>query len=422
MHKVLKRALLGLAAVAGVVTAAAGSAAVWVEVDGIPKYEPKIPARAQTKAEVTKEHVERGAKLATLLCAGCHESEATGRFTGKLLADVPSAFGTIYSKNITQHGEKGIGGWTDAELRYFLRTGIRPDGQYVPLYMIKLPHASDEDLDSIIAFLRSDDPRVAPTDVNPPGVTKPSFLTKALSHTIGKPLPYPSAPIVAPAKTDRVAYGRYLTNVLDCYSCHSADFTKVDPMNPDKSVGYMGGGNELLDVDGKPIYSANLTADDETGIGKWSEGDFVRAVKKGFRPDGRVVHYPMAPMPNLDDDEVAAIYAYLRTVPKIHNAVKRPEGGGGAVANGDHPGKQLYRNYGCNSCHGESGVGPVGDLSHANEHYATDDELRAWLDDAPNKKPGTKMPAWKGVIKEQDYAPLMAYVRALAVGSKQASR
>lgn len=71
--------------------------------------------------------------------------------------------------------------------------------------------------------------------------------------------------------------------------------------------------------------------------------------------------------------------------------------------------------YGCGACHGTNGAGAGGaDLRTANEHYPTDAELRAWIEDAPSKMPGTRMPAWKGVIKDEDHAPLMAYVRVLA--------
>ena len=62
-------------------------------------------------------------------------------------------------------------------------------------------------------------------------------------------------------------------------------------------------------------------------------------------------------------------------------------------------------------CHGADGVGLVGDLRGANEHFTSDDALRAWIEDAPRQKPGTKMPAWKGIIRDEDYAPLMSYVR-----------
>ena len=60
-------------------------------------------------------------------------------------------FGVIYSKNITKDPEHGIGKWTDGELLYLLRTGIKPDGRFLPV-MAKLQKMSDEDIQSIVAF------------------------------------------------------------------------------------------------------------------------------------------------------------------------------------------------------------------------------------------------------------------------------
>lgn len=403
---VLKRGSILL----GVVVAAVAALALYVDVDGIPRY--AKPAADTRVAVATPESVAHGKKLVGLLCAACHENADTHRMSGKHMPDLPAEFGVIYSKNITRHPTKGIGSWTDGEIRTFLRTGLRADGQYVPPYMVKLPHTSDEEIDAIISFLRSDDPLVAPTDVEPPGVTKPTFLVKALAHVAFKPLPLPKQPVVAPPKSDPVAYGRYLTVSLDCYSCHSESFTKMNVLEPEKSAGFMGGGNPMKAEGGKEIFTANLTSDPETGIGSWTEADFVRALRKGFRPDGRVLSYPMEPRPELDDEEAAAIYAYLRTVPKIKNAVRRPAAPTvGAEASA---GKALYQQYGCGTCHGETGKGTVADLRHANETYPTDTELRRWIDEAPTMKPNTRMPGWKGVIKEADYAPLMAYVRVLS--------
>lgn len=407
------------AAVLATAAASVAALALYVEIDGIPRYAP--PAIPDLHVQATPARIARGRELALLTCAGCHENPETHRLTGKQMKDLPPEFGSVFSKNITQDKQKGIGAWSDGQIAVFLRTGVKPDGQYVPIWMIKTPHLSDEDLDSILAFLRSSDPLVAPAHVDPPGVTRPSFLAKALSHVAFKPLPYPAAPIVAPPRTDKVAYGRYMTFALDCYSCHSPDFTKVDTLHPEKTPGYMSGGNDMLDLDGRHVMSANLTPDDDTGIGRWSEAQFVRAVREGFRPDGRMLHYPMETRPALGEDEAAAIYAYLRTIPKATHAVPRFVD---PVPRDAPAGQRLYASYGCVSCHGETGVGLGGaaDLRGANEHYPTDEGLRGWIDDAPKLKPGTRMPGWRGVIREADYPPLMAYVRSLARAPEHADR
>src|SRR5262249_22243601 len=131
MKKVLKRVGIGVLVLA--VLAFVGF--VVIEIRGIPRYPVE---RVELKVEVTPEKVARGKRWLTLLCAECHADATTQRLTGKLLTDAPPEFGTVYSKNITKHPEKGIGKWTDGELAYLMRTGLRKDGQYVPPPMPKL--------------------------------------------------------------------------------------------------------------------------------------------------------------------------------------------------------------------------------------------------------------------------------------------
>jgi cytochrome c2 len=276
--------------------------------------------------------------------------------------------------------------------------------------MPKLPLTSDDDIESIVAFLRSDDPLVAPAAQDPPGFTRPSFLTKVLTHTVFKPLPYPKTRVAMPSPSDRVAYGRYLSDSFGCFGCHSADFKTMNDLEPEKTKGFYGGGNPLLDQRGETIHTANLTPDETTGIGRWSEADFDRALRFGVRPDRTVLLYPMVPMPEFTRDETAALYAYLRTVPKIANAVPRPVRA--PVAADASEGKKLYYRYGCPACHGDQGVG-IGDLRKAVAHYPTDEQLVAWIRNPSSFKPGTKMPTWDGVIAEADYPALIAYVKEL---------
>jgi len=131
---------------------------------------------------------------------------------------------------------------------------------------------------------------------------------------------------------------------------------------------------------------------------------------EGIRPDNTVLRYPMPPMPELTDEDTQALYAYLRTVPRIHNLVARAARP--AVAAGADQGKSLYYHYGCNSCHGDNGQG-IGDLRRATEDFPTDARLEAFIRHAPAFRPGTKMPAWNGIIADSEYAPLIAYVRTL---------
>ncbi|MCW3106536.1 MAG: hypothetical protein JWQ09_1042 [Segetibacter sp.] len=317
MKKVLKAILL---VIAGLIVLVVIAAAV-VSFRGIPKYEAK---KVDVKIDYTLARVENGAKLASMLCRNCHYSNQTHRFTGRPLSEV-NQFGKIYSKNITNHPDAGIGKWTDGELISFLRTGTKPNGQYVPPYMPKLAHISDEDMYSIIAFLRSDNEWVKPDATKQPDCD-PSFLTKFLTN-IGafKPFDYPVKPIPQPDTTNPVKHGEYIALYqLECYACHSKDFAKNDYLTPSKSEGFFGGGNKMYDMEGKPLSTLNITMDEHTGIGKWTEEEFVKAVKYGMLPGNQPsLRYPMIPYSNLTDKEARAIYAYLKTVPSQNNQVER---------------------------------------------------------------------------------------------------
>jgi mono/diheme cytochrome c family protein len=405
MKKLLKWLGLGLAAVVVVIAVLAG----YVAATPIPSYPFQ---KVDFPVEVTPERVARGKRSIDMLCAGCHMDSATGGLTGKRMPDLPTQFGEAWSRNITAHPVKGIGSWTNGEIVYLLRTGVSRDGRYTPPWMVKLPNASDEDLRDIIAFLRSEDPMVKAQDVDN-HESRPSFLTKALCRVAFKPFPYSTREKTAPSPSDAVAFGRYLVNDrLLCFSCHSADFKTNDEQNPEKSAGYLGGGNAMPDIGGKLVYTSNLTPDGETGIGRWSSEDFRRAVREGIRPDNRPLRYPMVPYRPLSDEEADAIFAYLRTVPAIKNAVKPPET---YVVSGD-PGKKIYYAYGCNGCHGDNGLGQY-DLRKGPAKYRTDEELIAWIKHPERGRPGIAMPTWDGVIQEDEYPPLVAYVRSLAAAS-----
>lgn len=311
----MKRALKIIGIVLGVVVLLAGSAAAFIQVRGIPSYEVQAP---DLTIEADSAMLARGENLVAMVCADCHRGKG-GKFAGRLLDDIPPEFGTVYSANITQDEQYGIGRYTDGELAYLLRTGIKRDGQFAPPYMPKYPHMSDEDLHSIIAYLRSDAaPVEAVADPAPP--SQPSFLVKMLCNVEFKPFPYPEKTIVAPDPSDKVAYGRYIaTGAVECFHCHSADFKTINDLEPEKTPGFMGGGNVMVDRDGNPVVTANLTMHPEYGLGKWTEADFIRAVKTGQRPDGTMVSHLMPKFSAMSDEEVSAVWTWLQTVPVLEN-------------------------------------------------------------------------------------------------------
>lgn len=290
-----------------------GSVVTYVAVKGIPRYE---AGNIELTVEPTPARVVQGEKLASMLCIQCHLDPQTNQLTGQFSADLPGEFGKIYSQNITHHPFYGIGKWTDGQLMYFLRTGIRPDGSFAPLYMPKFVLMADEDLKSVIAWLRSDDPRLKASSDEAPA-SDPSLLVKFLTNFVLKAPSYPEQEITVPDTTDKIAYGRYIAvSQIGCYACHSKDFTKQDPFFPEKSLGFFGGGNEMRDRDGKLIYSSNITPDKETGIGNWTEEQFIRAVKYG-QTDRGALSYPMIPHTKLTNYELSCVFDYLKTVPPI---------------------------------------------------------------------------------------------------------
>ncbi len=313
MRKVLK--IIGMV-LGGIVVLLAIGATV-INVKGIPTYEAKDPTFIVDSDSM---RLERGQKLVSMVCAQCHMGKDSRILEGGSMDDAGEAFGKIYIANLT-HPTKGVASYTDGELAYLLRTGIKRTGEYAPPWMPKFPHMADEDMRDIIAFLRSDHPWMTPSDKEVPP-SDPSFLAKALCNFAFKPFPYPEEEIGKPTLADKVAYGEYIANeVYQCFSCHSASFPTNDDFTPANSEGFYGGGNEMADLDGNPIKSANLTMH-KTGIAHYTEADFIKAVKWGTRPNGDPISAPMLKFSGLDDEEVAAIFAYLQTLPKIENQVE----------------------------------------------------------------------------------------------------
>lgn len=315
----MKKALRYLLIVIGILAVIVGCFAAFITIKGIPKY---TAEHFQLKVSSTPERIERGRQLSAMLCNDCHMNANTGKLTGRKMEEVPQ-FGAIYSRNITNDPVHGIGKMTDGELYYLLRTGVKPDGRFLPI-MAKLQKMSDEDLESVIAFLRSDDQWVQ-ADPTPSVDSKYSFLTKFLTNMkVIRPMPFYKS-VAEPDTANTVKWGEYVSLYrVECYTCHSRDFQTDDFINPEKSKGFFGGGNKFEMPDGSKIYSMNLTMDEETGIGRWTEDEFVKALKTGIVPNGQpALRRPMKPYVYLSDGEAKAIYAYLKTLPPIKNQVER---------------------------------------------------------------------------------------------------
>ncbi len=393
---------------AAALLAVGGGALAYVALAPLPRYARQPIAFDVSRA--TAADVAEGRRLAQMMCAGCHFDPETRAFSGQRLRDLPAIFGQFASANITRDAVYGVGGLADADIARVVRTGVTHDGRLASP-MPTFPRLSDRDLIAIVAFLRSDDPlvRAVPKPSTP---ARPALLGRAMAHLVLRPKPYPRAAVAAPPPGDRVAFGRYLAlHRFDCYKCHSAGFLRVDDDRPERSAGFFGGGTTLVSSDGTSIQSANLTPDVDTGIGSWTEADFVRALRRGFRRDNTLLRPPMSMYPGMTDAEAAAIFAYLRTVPPIRTVRPQPAHVAPALPAASR-GEAIYLKYQCTQCHGLSGIG-THNLTGAVEHLGSAAAIEAWIRNPASITPGVAMPAWQGVIAEDEYAPLVEYVRRL---------
>ncbi|MBR9920784.1 MAG: c-type cytochrome [Bacteroidetes bacterium] len=291
---------------------------LYINIKGIPTYEVHAP---EVAIEMDSSSIANGKRLTTMICAGCHMAEDR-KLTGRLLHDIPASFGKTWSQNITRHETEGLGRYTDGELIYLLRTGIKRDGNYCPPWMPSYPLMADDDLEDIVAFLRSDDPMTEPSDKVQPA-PQPSFLVKMLSNFAFKPTPMPKQEIKTPSVSDKLAYGEYVMNgMLGCFQCHSSDFATNNAMDPPKSEGYYAGGNPIVGPDGEIVPAANLTPH-ETGIQDWTKEEFAAAVLNGQRRGGGSLNPAMPPHPQLTSEEIDAMWAFVQTLPPTENQVER---------------------------------------------------------------------------------------------------
>jgi len=116
--------------------------------------------------------------------------------------------------------------------------------------------------------------------------------------------------------------GKYLVETIaGCGNCH----TPVGPKGPVMARRYSGG-PPLVTKDFK-AFATNITPDEETGIGKWSDAQVVRAIREGVRPDGSIIRPPM-PFElyrKLSDRDVMAMVAYIRRVKPVKATAPKPE-------------------------------------------------------------------------------------------------
>lgn len=246
------------------------------------KHDNPVP---RVSVDVTPERIARGERFARM-CAGCHAADESPPLEGRDLLEVGPPIGTFYAPNLTP---THLGEWTDGEIVRAIREGVHRSGRsLLVMPSSAFRNLSDDDVQAIVAYLRSQPPVEPDTPPN-----RLNALGAIMINLAGPFQAQPSVaePIVAPPAGPTAAYGRYLSSYA-CSGCHGADLN----------------GNEAFDVPGL------------TGVGlAWTEGQFIGFIRTGERPSGPPVNGELMPWVELseffeEDDDLRAIFAHLATL------------------------------------------------------------------------------------------------------------
>lgn len=251
------------------------------------------------------------------VCGHCHAGDPRAP-DGPLSGGLPFTdwrLGTIHAANLTPDAATGLGGWSEAEIVRAVRNGQDRAGHLLAPVMPYewLSGMSDRDALAVAAYLKSLPPVAHPLRNHPDLAFRAAklFMLHPVRATGG----------TAPPRAPTAEYGRYLADHVGlCVDCHTPrgglrqanDLRRLYAGDPSPPKGF-------------PANPSNLTPDDETGIGRWSEDDFLRAIRTGVNPRGDRLHpfMPWREYARMTDDDLRAIYRYLRTLPAIRNPVPR---------------------------------------------------------------------------------------------------
>ncbi len=235
-----------------------------------------------------------GRRWAEIHCQACHGADLGG---GPLFAD--DSLGVVDAPNLTS-GRGGVGSryqvsdWVRA-----VRHGIRLDGTSVFIMPSnEFYYLNDADLGSLIAYLQtvpSVDRETRPRFFTP--LAKVLYAVGAFDNLLyAETIAHDTRP-AAPSVGVTVAYGGYLAHAHGCAACHGETFVGQQPSEP-----------------GAP-FAPNLTPAGE--LGTWSESEFIATIRTGTTPAGRPLNeaMPWRGLGQLTDDELKAIWAYLRSLP-----------------------------------------------------------------------------------------------------------
>ena len=238
-------------------------------------------------------------------------ADETRFLSGGRIFDLGPA-GILMTRNLTPDKDTGLGAWTDEQITLAVKTGVNKEGAV--LFPVMPYHVyngmADADLESVIAYLRS--VKAVSNAVPPRTISTEGFPS----------VPYQTG-IVAPDPSDKAARGAYLVNsVMGCTDCH----TPVDPTTGAPQMDKYLAGRQPYEGPWGIVYGGNITPDDETGIGKWSEEEVQRAIITGVRQDGRrLILMPWVAYSALTAEDAEAVAYYLKNVlPAVKNEIPAP--------------------------------------------------------------------------------------------------
>ena len=324
-------------------------------------------AQGDDVASSSAELSARGAYLAKAAdCGACHTAAHGKPFAGGLA--ISSPVGTIYSTNITPSVGYGIGSYTKAQFERAVRRGIRADGANLYPAMPYTSYAilTDADIQALYDYFMHE---VAPVDAQAPRTDLPFPMNLRISMMGWNLLFLNKEPLRPnPQESEPWNRGRYLVEgAAHCSACHTPrGFLMQERKGKDFSGGSVG-----------PWYAPNITSDENSGIGSWSQDELVQYLSTGdahgkAQAAGSMGEAIEHSFQYLSEADLNAIAAYVRTIPAIHDPSDRRSRfafgtassdlgrlrGKYGVANqeGDPTGAQLFQGN-CASCHAPMGQG-----------------------------------------------------------------
>jgi mono/diheme cytochrome c family protein len=297
---------------------------ITVTVGWRPFVGPKARPLTARRFEATPARLERGRYLVESVsaCFACHttydqkdpaKSYAAARNKGGGGALDADGAPWLIAPNITPDAETGAGRWTDDMFARAIREGVGHDGRALFPAMPYYRSYSDEDVASIVVYLRS-----IPAVKHELPKSEIPFPVSRLINTLPEPL---SASVPEPDAATPAGRGEYLIKVADCAGCHTARGERGEPL---AGMSYAGG-NPFEDGKGGAVAAANLTPD-ATGISYYDEALFVKAIRTGHVGARELSpHMPWWVYKGMTDEDLKAIYAYLRTLKPVAHRVDNTE-------------------------------------------------------------------------------------------------